>query len=76
MTVPVIETPFALFEVQVESLSRHAVELLSATLGITPEALNAVDVTCAVGELVSAMINSKDNSIDGDLQRDEKGVRS
>lgn len=44
---------------QVEGRCRDAVELLEATLGETPETLNAVDVMCALHELVLTVMNSK-----------------
>ena len=54
-----IEAPLALFQVQVEGRHGHAVELLEPPLGVAPEALDAVDVTLAVGELVRAMMDSE-----------------
>jgi hypothetical protein len=53
--VPVVEAPFTLFQAQMEGRHRHAVELLEATLGIAPEALDAVDVALFISELVGAM---------------------
>lgn len=40
-----------------EGRHRHAVELLKPALGKAPEALDAVDVALAVGELVRAMVD-------------------
>ena len=57
--VPVVEPPLALFEVQAESRRRHTVELLETTLGIAPEALDAVDVALLIGKLVRAMMDSE-----------------
>jgi len=45
--------------VQVECLGADAVELLKPTLGETPEAFNAVDMTVASDELVRAVIDSE-----------------
>ncbi len=43
---------------QVEGTSRNSIELLQATLSIAPEALNAIDVMCALHKLIVAMIDS------------------
>ena len=55
--VTMIKTPLALFQVQVKSRRRDALELLQAPLGITPEALNAVNVTLVISKLVCAVID-------------------
>jgi len=55
----VVEAPLALLQVQVERLSRHAVELLQPPLGEAPEALDAVDMALVIGELVRAVTYSK-----------------
>ena len=44
-------------------MSSHPIELLQSSLGETPEALNAIDVTAASSELVGAMIHPKMFSI-------------
>src|SRR5947209_12913400 len=44
---------------QIESATRDPVELLKSALGITPEALNAIDVLCATRELVFTVIDSE-----------------
>ena len=44
---------------QIESAIGDSVELLKSALGITPEALNAVDVVRASGELVCSMLDSE-----------------
>jgi len=54
-----VEAPLTLFQVEMEGRHGHAVELLEPALGIAPEALDAVDVTLAIGELVRAMMNSE-----------------
>lgn len=43
---------------QVKSWRWHPIKLLEATLGVTPETLDAVDVALAGGELVGTMIDS------------------
>jgi hypothetical protein len=48
--VSIIETIFALFEVQIESMSRQPIELLQTAFGKGPEALNAVDMIRAQGK--------------------------
>ncbi len=53
-----IEPVLALFEMQVESINRDAIELLQASLTETPEALNAVDMRRVADELISPMIDS------------------
>lgn len=57
--MPTIEAPLALFQVQMEGHDGHAVELLEPPLGIAPEALDAVDVTLVVSELVVAVADSE-----------------
>ena len=44
---------------QIESACGDSVELLKSPPGITPEALNAVDMVRASGELVCSMLDSK-----------------
>ena len=53
-----VEPVLALLQVQVEGARRDPVELLEPALSITPETLNAIDVSCAAHELVVAMIDS------------------
>lgn len=44
---------------QVEGASRDSIELLQATLGRAPEALNAIDVLRALHKLIVAMMDSE-----------------
>lgn len=44
---------------QVESVSRDAIELLQATLGKAPEAFDAINISRASDELIRAMIDSE-----------------
>lgn len=53
-----IKTPFALFQVQIESFFRHAVELLQATFGIRPETFDAVDMRIAGDKLILRVIDA------------------
>ena len=41
---PTVESPFALFEVQMEGLFRDAVELSHVPFRLAPKVLNAIDV--------------------------------
>lgn len=52
-----VETELGLVDVEKERAIRHAIELGQATLGVTPEALNAVDVTLVANELVVIMMD-------------------
>ncbi len=56
--MPVVEAPLALFQVQIESGRRHAIELLQPTFGIAPETLDAVDMRRASNELVLPMMDA------------------
>jgi type IV secretion system protein VirB4 len=53
----VVEAVLALLEVQVERVGRHPVELDEPTLGVRPEALDAVDVALAAGEVVLLVVD-------------------
>jgi hypothetical protein len=55
----IVEPILALLQVRVERASRDFVELLEPTLGIAPEALNAVDVMLAPDKLVLPVIDSE-----------------
>ena len=55
----VVEAELGLLEVQVERMTRHALELREPVLGEGPEALDAVDVRPAVGELVLAVVDAQ-----------------
>ncbi len=44
---------------QIESVSRYAIELLKPALGKTPEALNAVDVCRAPSKLIRPVRDSE-----------------
>lgn len=52
-----VKPELTLLEVQVERVVADAVELRQASLGEAPEALNAVDVSPAVYELVLPMLH-------------------
>src|SRR5215203_641548 len=54
-----LETEQITVQVQVEDRHGHPVELLEPALGIAPEALDSVDVTLAIGELVRAVMDSE-----------------
>lgn len=43
---------------QIESMFVKSVKLREASFGITPEALDAIDVAFAAGEFVSAVIDT------------------
>jgi hypothetical protein len=47
-----IEAEFSFFQVQVEGVPGHAVELAQPPLGVSPERLDPVDVAPSGGELV------------------------
>ncbi len=53
-----IKAPLAFFEVDEEAIATHAVELGEPGFGKAPEALDAVDVVLAAGELVNLMVNA------------------
>ena len=53
----VIEAILRFFQVKIKRMLGHPVELHQATLGITPKALDAVDVNVASGELVVAVVD-------------------
>ena len=53
----VIKAKFSLLQVQIKSVPWHAIELRQAAFGITPKALDAVNVNTAPGELVVAMVD-------------------
>ena len=55
----VIVSPFGFLEMQVEGVSRQALELCQANLGQSPEALDAIDVNVALGELVPGMVDAE-----------------
>src|SRR5712692_708128 len=44
---------------QIESTSWHAVELLQAPLGVTPEAFDSIDVMRSTDELIATVIDSE-----------------
>lgn len=54
-----IKAIFTFFQVQIESVVRHAVELLQTAFGIRPEAFDAVDVNIADGKKIVRMIDSQ-----------------
>ena len=54
---PLIKPILALFQVQVELLRGDAVKLMQPTLGITPEALDAINVCRAAHELISPVVD-------------------
>jgi hypothetical protein len=55
----IIEPPFALLQMQIESAIGNSIELLESTLCVTPKALNAIDEVGAPGELVGSVLNSE-----------------
>ena len=52
-----IEAPFTFFEMQVEGMSGHTVELLQPPFGKAPEALDAVNMVRPSYELTFAMFH-------------------
>ncbi len=54
-----VESKLSFLEMQIEGSFGQAVELGHTSLCIAPEALDAIDVTFATGELVGTMIDSK-----------------
>lgn len=54
-----VEAELGLLEVEVEGAAGDPLELGEAMLGEGPEALDAVDVVRAHGELVGAMVDTK-----------------
>src|SRR5471030_563832 len=56
--MPVIPAPFGFFEMEEEELGSDATQLDEAKLGVAPEALDAVDVVLATGELVFMVMNA------------------
>jgi len=50
--VSLIESILAFFQMQVERMSRDAIELLQTTLGARPETFNAVDVAVVISKLI------------------------
>ena len=59
VSVSVVISPFGFLEVQVKGVLGEALELRQADLGQPPEALDAVDVNGALGELVAGMIDAE-----------------
>ncbi len=53
----VIEPEFCFLEVQIERVFGHSIELHQASFGITPKALNAVDMDRATRKLIVAVID-------------------
>lgn len=53
-----VEALLTFFQVQVERMRCNPMKLLQAMPGETPEALNAVEMMCAVCKLILAMIDS------------------
>ncbi len=54
-----IKTIFTFFQVQIESLCRHAIELLQPSFSIRPKAFYSVDMNIADGKHIFGMIDSK-----------------
>ena len=54
----VVEAELALLQVQIEGGLGHPVELGQASFGEAPEALDAVDVVVALGEMIAAVANA------------------
>ena len=59
----VIEAEFGLFEVKVERMGRNPLELGQPVFGVSPEALDTVDVRLAMDKLISSMMDSQMLSI-------------
>ena len=53
-----VVSPFGLLEMEVEGVSRQALELGQPDLGQAPEAFDAVDMDGAFGELVAGMVDA------------------
>ena len=53
-----VVSPFGLLEMEVEGVSRQALELGQPDLGQAPEAFDAVDMNGAFGELVAGMVDA------------------
>ena len=53
-----VVSPFGLLEMEVEGVSRQALELGQPALGQAPEAFDAVDMDGAFGELVAGMVDA------------------
>ena len=54
-----IEAPFGLFEVEVEGVLGHTLELGQPDLGHAPEAFDAIDVDRATGEFIPRVVDTK-----------------
>jgi hypothetical protein len=52
-----IEAEFGFFEMQVEGSCRHAIELGQSSFCIAPEALDSIDVSFSIGELIGTVID-------------------
>ncbi len=52
-----VEAPLGFLEVEVECVSGHTHELYEPHLGHAPEALDAIDVNRAAGELIAGMVD-------------------
>ena len=55
----VIEPVLSLFEVQIERVAGHPIELDQPALGIAPEALNAIDMRRVASKLIVAMVDTQ-----------------
>ena len=54
-----IEAPFGLFEVEVEGVFGHPLELGEPDLGHAPEAFDAIYVDRAAGEFILRVVDTK-----------------
>jgi len=52
-----IKTKFGFFQVQIESMIRHAIEFCQTPLCKTPERLDTIDMPLTTGELIVTMVN-------------------
>ena len=52
-----VEAPLGFLEVEVECVSGYTLELYEPHLGHAPEALDAIDVNRAAGELIAGMVD-------------------
>lgn len=54
-----VEPELCLFQMQIEGVPGHAIELHQSALGITPKALNAVDMNRASCKFIVAVVDSQ-----------------
>ena len=59
VSLPMIKAKLSLLQVPVKSLLRDPVEFSQASLGVTPERFNSVDMVTSPGKFVLAMMDSE-----------------